>query len=92
VLPDGLKINTDGAFQAENHTGGWGFTIRNEHGMLMAAGAGQLEHVSDALHSESLAMLHDVNAVFQLRCNRIMVETDSIVLKQAVTTYAYDLS
>jgi hypothetical protein len=60
--------------------------------MLMAAGAGQLEHVSDALHSESLAMLHDVNAVFQLRCNRIMVETDSIVLKQAVTTYAYDLS
>jgi hypothetical protein len=60
--------------------------------MLMAAGAGQLEHVSDALHSEGLAMLHVVNAAFQLGCNRIMVETDSMVLKQAVTTDAYDLS
>jgi hypothetical protein len=86
-----LKINTDGAFWAENHTGGWGFTIRNEQGMLMAAGAGQLEHVSDALHSEGLAMLHVVHAAFQLGCNRIMVETDSIVLKQVVTTNAYDL-
>jgi hypothetical protein len=32
-------------------------------------------------------MLHAVNAAFQLGCNGIMVETDSIVLKQAVTTY-----
>jgi hypothetical protein len=40
--PEGiLKINTDGAFRAENHTRGWDFTIRNEQVMLMAAEAGQ---------------------------------------------------
>ncbi|XP_037430078.1 uncharacterized protein LOC119295716 [Triticum dicoccoides] len=49
--PGTLKINTDGAFLKETNTGGWGFVIRDDCGEVMAAGAGNLERVSDALHS-----------------------------------------
>lgn len=87
-----FEDHTDGAFRAETLSGGWGFTIRNHEGGLMAAGAGNLEFVSDALHAEALAMLHAVNTTNQLGCDREMFETDSVSLKQAVTSEAYDLS
>jgi hypothetical protein len=81
--PDGiLKINTDGSFRKTSHTGGWGFTIRNTEGNLIAAGAGNLEYVSDALHAEAQAMLHAAIIASQMGC----------LLKQAVTTDAYNLS
>ena len=35
-----MKINTDGAFREETHSGGWGFTLRNDVGALIAAGEG----------------------------------------------------
>ena len=35
-----LKVNTDGAFHKGTHAGGWGFTVRDEYGILLAAGAG----------------------------------------------------
>lgn len=60
--------------------------------MLVAAGAWNLEHVSDALHAEALAMLHAVNTAIQLGCARVMLETDSVSLKQGVSSEAYDLS
>ena len=33
-----LKINTDGAFHEVTHSGGWGFTVRDDCGTLIAAG------------------------------------------------------
>lgn len=87
-----LKINTDGAFLKETNTGGWGFVIRDDCGVVMAAGAGNLERVSDALHSEALAMLYAINTATQLGCDKVMIETDSIQLKNATTTEDFDLS
>lgn len=89
---DILKINTDGAFREESRSGGSGLTIRNNKGELLAAGAGKLEHVTEPLHSEALAMLHAVNAAIQLGCDRVIFETDSLVLKQAITSEDYNLS
>ena len=60
--------------------------------MLIAAGAGSLERVTDALHSEALAMFHAVKAAIQMGCQRVIIETDSLMLKQAVTSDAYDFS
>jgi hypothetical protein len=87
-----LKINTDGSFYSQSHTGGWGFTIRDEGGVLLAAGAGNLEHVSNALHAEALGMLYALNTSARIGCNRVIFETDSVVLKQAVSSKEYDLS
>ena len=41
-----LKINTDGSFIEDTQSGGWGFTIRNDQGTLLAAGVGKLRHVA----------------------------------------------
>ncbi|KAM3405038.1 hypothetical protein ACQJBY_007869 [Aegilops geniculata] len=90
--PEILKINTDGAFLKESNFGGWGFVIRNNFGTVIAAGAGNLEQVSDALHSEALAMLHAVNTAIQMGCHQVIVETDSVQLKIAVSNEDYDLS
>ncbi|VAH43129.1 unnamed protein product [Triticum turgidum subsp. durum] len=60
--------------------------------MVMAAGTGNLERVSSALHSEALAMLYAINIAIQMGCNRVMLETDSVQLKNAVRTEEYDMS
>ena len=56
-----LKINIDGAFIEASNIGGWGFTLRNDQGVLLAAGAGKLKHVSDPVHAETLALQQATN-------------------------------
>ena len=64
-----MKISTDGSFHEVTSTGGWGFVIRNDLGDLIAAGSGSLEHLSNALHAEALAMLYAVNAASRIGCS-----------------------
>ena len=51
-----------------------------------------LERFSDALHSEALAMLYAIRTATQLGCDRVMIETDCVQLKNATTTEDFDLS
>ena len=73
-------------WDSEINSGGWDFTIRNDLCNLVAAGTGYPEHVSCALHAEALAMLHAINATARMGCSQIILETDSMVLKQVVST------
>ncbi|XBI43068.1 hypothetical protein VPH35_107889 [Triticum aestivum] len=61
-----VKLITHGAFQEETFSRDWCFTLRNDTGALIAAGAGNLEYLVDALHSEALAMLHAVDAAIRM--------------------------
>ncbi|XP_073355256.1 uncharacterized protein [Aegilops tauschii subsp. strangulata] len=81
-----LKINTDGAFFEAQHTGGWGFAIRNDHGVLLSVGAGNLENVSNPQHAEASALQQATNIVVQMGCHQVMFETDSMVLNIVVET------
>lgn len=63
-----LKINIDGAFRQALRSGGWGFTIRNDRGDMLLAGAGNLLAISDPLHAKTLALLHTVQEVSRMRC------------------------
>lgn len=91
--PEGnLKININGAFIEASKIGGWGFTLRNDQGVLLAAGAGKLKHVSDSLHAEALALQHATNIAISMGCKQVIFETDSMMLKQAITSTEYDLS
>jgi ribonuclease HI len=89
---DYLKINSDGAFRESTRSGGWGFTIKNERGDTLVAGAGNLMFVSDPLHAEAAAMFHAIQEAARMGCQKIILETDATVLKQAVTSEAYDNS
>jgi ribonuclease HI len=56
-----LKVNnTDGAFREASLSRGWGFVLRNDRGVVVEAGCGHLQKVSNALHVESLAALQAV--------------------------------
>jgi ribonuclease HI len=87
-----LKINTDGAFHESSNSGGWGFTVRDDRGVLISAGAGNLEHLSNALHAEALALLYTLNISAQMGCTRVIFETDSRILKQAISSDEYKLA
>ena len=90
---DFLKINTDGAFRLSTKSGGWGFTIKNNHGIaLVAGGAGSLENVAEPLQAEALAMLYAVNEASRMGCQKVILETDAVALKQAITSDLYDYS
>jgi hypothetical protein len=84
-----LKINTDGAFSASTGEGGWGFVIRDEHGEVMAAGAGGLTHVRDAFQAEIYACMKGVMAAANKGMDKVILETDSLMLKQALESEAY---
>ena len=77
-----LKINTDGAFRQSSGSDGWGFTIKNELGEMLVAGAGNLESVADPFHAETVAMFHAVQEATRMGCQKIILETDAVALKR----------
>lgn len=60
--------------------------------MLLAAGAGNLEYVSEPLHAELLAFQQAVHAAIQMGCQKVMFEIDCLVLMQTLLSDEYDLS
>jgi hypothetical protein len=52
-----LKVNTDGAFLANEKEGSWGFIIRDGDGHGVLAGSGKLYAIYDALAPEGEASL-----------------------------------
>ncbi|RLN24757.1 hypothetical protein C2845_PM07G05680 [Panicum miliaceum] len=86
-----LKINSDGAFNAESGAGGWGFVIRDLDGDVVHAAAGRLEFVVDALQAEVMACLAGVKAACERGMGHVIVETDSLILTQATRTDSHRL-
>jgi hypothetical protein len=87
-----VKINTDGAFQEASHTGGWGFIMRNDRGVPVAAGHGHIQGISSALQAEATALLQAVRITSSMGCSLVQLEMDATVLKKAITSQDYDLS
>jgi hypothetical protein len=53
---DTYKINSDGSFDPNNRSEGWGFVVRNKNGDILAAGAGNITYVASALQAEAIAV------------------------------------
>ena len=87
-----LKINVDGAFREQSFSGGWGFIVRNDRGVAVAAGQGHLQEVGNALQAEARALLQAVQITSSMGCNQVILEIDSTILKNAITSSEYDLA
>lgn len=70
------------------HDGGRGFAVRDHPGALIAAGEGSLSHVD----LEAQAMQHAVHHVTSLGMDWVVLETECLELKQALSNTGYDLS
>jgi hypothetical protein len=86
---DWLKVNSGGAFSATSGPGGWGFVIRDEEGDVVAARARALKHERDAFHAELLACYQGALAASDKGIDKIILETDSLMMKQAMESDAY---
>ncbi|KAF8769763.1 hypothetical protein HU200_006373 [Digitaria exilis] len=87
-----LKVNCDGAHEPEEKRGGWGFVIRDEEGDVIKACWGRIGRSFDALQAEAIACWHGVSMAMELGIGNIELETDSLLLKQALSTNDYNRS
>lgn len=87
-----VKINTDGAFRELTKSGGWGFIMRNDKGVPLAAGYGHNQGISSALHAEANAFIQAIRCASQLGCSRVQLETDASILNKAISSNEYDVS
>ena len=96
-----LKINFDAAVQIALRLGGWSFVIRDSSGDVVKAGYGHLGNVLEVFHSELLACQQALNGAadlgirivfFSIGIRIVELESVSMVVVQAMTTSAFDLS
>jgi hypothetical protein len=87
-----FKINSDGAFDPITGSGGWGFIIRDDRGMMIKAGAGREAALLDAFHAELLGCLAGLKAAIHLGLHKIVMEVDASLIKAAVEGDDYRLS
>jgi hypothetical protein len=87
-----LKINVDGSYVEANRFGGWGFIVRDHVGSVVGSGAGRIEQCNDAMHAEAMATLHALSFVSEAGMSRLVLETDAINIKTALSSQIYDLS
>jgi hypothetical protein len=86
---DWVKINSDGAFSVSNGERGWGFVIRDDSTEAIAAGAGSVKHIRDALQAKAYACTQEIRAAILRGKIKVILETDSLILKQALSSDSY---
>uniref|UniRef100_A0ACD5Z6F3 Uncharacterized protein n=1 Tax=Avena sativa TaxID=4498 RepID=A0ACD5Z6F3_AVESA len=89
---DVLKINTDGAFNAETRQGGWGFVIRDAAGEARGSRAGASRHAFSALQMEVQACSEALHATAQWGMENVSIKIDSSILVQALQSRDYNLA
>jgi ribonuclease HI len=90
--PGYIKVNSDASYFCEKGDGAFGFVVRDENGVFLAAGAGKLDHLRSALHGEATACVLAMEATASLGSYRVIFESDSINLVNAITKGGYDLA
>uniref|UniRef100_A0A8I6YAX7 RNase H type-1 domain-containing protein n=1 Tax=Hordeum vulgare subsp. vulgare TaxID=112509 RepID=A0A8I6YAX7_HORVV len=87
-----LKINSDGSYNKETLTGGWGYIIRDHEGDVVVSAAGRLHHVYDALQAKAEACIRAIYKAQELGIGNVVLETDASTLVSAIKTSRYDLA
>jgi ribonuclease HI len=87
---DHLKINTDGSFYQSSLSGGWGFVMRNALGQVVMAAAGHIDHANNAMQTEATACLRAIQTAKELGINEVELESDALLLVQALTSSDFD--
>ena len=89
---DTVKLNIDGAFNAQERSGGWGFIARDDLGEARGAGAGCITHAINAIQTEATACFEALQAAVECGMGRIIIETDCTNLITALKSTEFDLA
>ena len=66
------EVNFDAALRDDKHEGAWGFIARSDEGQMIAAGAGIMTHISDALHAEAHSCIAAIEETSKLGVFRVI--------------------
>jgi ribonuclease HI len=75
-----VKINTDGAFQAETLMGAIGVVIRDEHGVFLKAMTRKLPSIGSVLMAEVEAWRDGLRLLGLVPQQKVILESDSLEL------------
>lgn len=87
-----LKVNVDGAFNAQLQQGGIGVVVRDGNGICVAAFARFIPHASSALHVEAEALRAGILIAIQEDWMSIELESDCASLISALYSSCIDCS
>jgi ribonuclease HI len=90
--PGVLKLNCDGSFIPGEKCGGWGFLIRDSDGDVVITGRGRVNHLLNAFQAEIIACIHGVQTTINLGMGHLILETDAMMVKQAMLSEKYSLA
>ncbi|OMO86963.1 hypothetical protein COLO4_20835 [Corchorus olitorius] len=78
-----VKFNVDGAFDVNSGAAGFGILARDDDGRLID-GIGRTIDTQNAFLAEAMALKEGLKLGRKLRCEKVIMETDSIMLYNAV--------
>lgn len=87
-----IKINLDVSFVSGEHHAGWGVVARSSDGTILGARAGCQGNVQDVFAAEATAMSHAISLAPDLGMIRVVFETDSTLLQEALDLTKVDSS
>jgi ribonuclease HI len=77
-----MKINVDGSYYDHNQSGGWGFVIKDENGVITSSRLGRIDHCSNALQVEGTTAFQALAfGAMDAGMLRIYLKTDAENLK-----------
>jgi hypothetical protein len=80
-----IKVNVDGSFHSNMHTGAAGAVARDHDGRFLAAASVFLPNAASASVAEALAMRAGLALANRLGCHNVVMESDSIETVEACT-------
>jgi hypothetical protein len=87
-----IKVNFDAAFIDNIKAGAWGLIARSDTREFVAAAAGKLQFIGSALQTETEACAAAVEGAIALGLHRVVFESDSKTLVNALQSKSYDLA
>ena len=66
--------------------------IRDNDGDVVLSGWGRVNHLLNAFQAETIVCLQGVQAAINLGIGRLILETDALKVKQAVSSESHDMS
>ncbi|KAF8694232.1 hypothetical protein HU200_038366 [Digitaria exilis] len=71
---------------------GWGAIVRDADGEVAVAGRGRIDHVMDSFQAELISCLQGAQAAADIGASRVVLETDAMMVKNAVNSNNYNLA
>ncbi|KAE8767896.1 hypothetical protein D1007_60673 [Hordeum vulgare] len=88
---DLIKVNINGAYNANSGRDGWGFAACDEDGAIQGSGMGVIQRATSALQAEATTCDEALQTAALWGMGRIILETDSQILARVLESTEFDV-